>query len=166
MDVVQIQWIMKKNISFRPPNCLASLVIFLLIISCNYPKDQPENTHSNTQKEDLNLPAIFTGTIPCADCPGVDYQLIIEDHQFTEITRYQDRSPGRFEQTGTWEINEDTLSLKDQENSVLKKFLINEQNLTLLDKSDQQIIGDLAEMYILDRTGKSGIDSGASPRIG
>lgn len=132
-----------------------TLVLFgiCVLVTCNKGDDQQESNFPASTSVDLNLPAMYTGTLPCASCPGINYQLILEDGQFTEISVYQDRAPGRFEETGDWEISGDTLSLVDSEGSILKRFLADEESLTLLDKDNQQITGDLAEMYILEQTG-------------
>lgn len=144
---------MKKFTSYSPSICLISCLIFVAFISCSQPQDQQENDHSETAQQNLDLPALYTGTLPCADCPGINYRLILEENRFTEISNYQDRSPGQFQETGTWKINGDTLTLIGLEDLILKRFLVADSTVTLLSMNNEQITGDLSDMYILDRTG-------------
>lgn len=144
---------MKNFTSYSPSICLISYLIFVAFISCSQPQDQQETGHSKTAQHNLNLPALYTGTLPCADCPGINYRLILEENRFTEISNYQDRSPGQFQETGTWKINGDTLTLIGLEDLILKRFLVADSTVTLLNMNNEQITGDLADMYILERTG-------------
>ncbi len=53
------------------------------------------------------LPATFVGTLPCADCPGIRYQLNLNaDHTFTSRMTYEERSTS-FDDSGRWELSED-----------------------------------------------------------
>lgn len=151
---------MKKFTPFKLPIHLTFILAFSVLVSCNQPEnqqemsaDETELTTSVSEQVDWNLPTMYTGTLPCADCPGINYRLIIEEEQFTEISHYQDRSIESFEETGTWEIDGDTLTLRGRENLILKRFLVDESNLTLLSRTNQKITGDLADMYVLNRTG-------------
>ena len=52
----------------------------------------------------LDLPASFVGTLPCADCPGVHYQVnLLADHSFVSRMSYEERK-GNFEERGTWQL--------------------------------------------------------------
>lgn len=143
---------MKKFTAFTPPTFLLVLVLFVSI-SCNQPNNQQKTLSSETEQFDLNVPVMYTGTLPCADCPGINYQLILDEGQFTEISHYQDRSAESFEESGTWEIAGDTLTLVGSEDLILKRFLFEEDSLRLLDRNNQQITGSLSDMYVLDRVG-------------
>lgn len=132
------------------------LIFGLLIQSCNQTDVRKSLAESpkNTDQINIHLPAMYTGTLPCADCPGINYRLIIEEDQFVEISRYQDRSPRSFEKTGSWSVSGDTLTLIEPEDqNFQKRFLVDEQTLTLLNIDNQQINGELANRYVLERTG-------------
>lgn len=144
---------MKKFTAYSSPICLTFFLTLVLLISCKQSQGQQKTSNSETEDFDLKLPVMYTGTLPCADCPGINYQLIIEEDQFTEISRYQDNSPGKFKETGTWKVNGDTLTLIGLENLILRRFLLEEEKLTLLNIKNQQVTGDLADMYVLERTG-------------
>jgi copper homeostasis protein (lipoprotein) len=53
------------------------------------------------------LPATFVGTLPCADCPGIRYQVNLNaDHTFTSRMTYEERNTS-FDDSGRWEFAED-----------------------------------------------------------
>jgi uncharacterized lipoprotein YbaY/heat shock protein HslJ/uncharacterized lipoprotein NlpE involved in copper resistance len=55
-----------------------------------------------------NLPATFTGTLPCADCPGIRYQLnLFPDDSFFLRTTYGDRPGGVKDILGSWTLSSD-----------------------------------------------------------
>lgn len=128
---------------------------FLPFTTCDRNPKNEKAVKSPTAKQknlEIQLPAMFSGTLPCADCPGINYRLIIEEDSFTEISNYQDRSSGRIEKTGRWISNGDTLNLQSN-NTIIKKFLINKSELTLLDQKNQEITGSLSDRYVLERVG-------------
>lgn len=52
-----------------------------------------------------NLPATFIGTLPCADCPGIVYQInLLPDRTFVSRMTYQERN-NSFDEHGSWEIS-------------------------------------------------------------
>ncbi len=59
------------------------------------------------------LPGSFTGTLPCADCPGIDWQLdLLADGSYQLRRTYQDRPPGNaLEAIGRWARGSDRRSL-------------------------------------------------------
>ncbi|MDX1642441.1 MAG: copper resistance protein NlpE N-terminal domain-containing protein, partial [Balneolaceae bacterium] len=111
------------------------------------------STEQNNGQLGINLPAMYTGSLPCADCPSIRYSLIIDDSSFTEISIYDNDPNARFKKNGPWTVMGDTLSILDSENSPIKRFLVNEESLFLLDRENQEITGDLADKYTLERTG-------------
>lgn len=151
---------MNKFTLFIPPIQFIFIFAFSVMISCTQPENHQETTASGPAQStpaeeqiDIHLPALYTGTLPCADCPGIDYRLILEENKFTEISHYQERSAENFEENGEWEVDGDTLTLRGEEDLILKRFLIGESNLSLLNRNNQRITGDLADMYVLERTG-------------
>ena len=55
-----------------------------------------------------NLPATYTGTLPCADCPGIRYQLnLFPDDSFFLRTTYVDRPGGGKDTLGSWTLSSD-----------------------------------------------------------
>ena len=57
------------------------------------------------------LPATFVGTLPCADCPGIRYQVdLLPDHTFVSRMTYQKRN-NRFDERGHWQLAADGRTL-------------------------------------------------------
>lgn len=54
-----------------------------------------------------NLPASFTGTLPCADCPGIRYQLdLMPDKTFASCMTYEERNASLGDH-GHWRLSDD-----------------------------------------------------------
>jgi len=67
-----------------------------------------EPTKANEREAALsNLPASFTGTLPCADCPGIRYQLnLMPDRTFASCMTYEERNAS-FSDHGHWRLSND-----------------------------------------------------------
>lgn len=119
---------------------LSQICIYLLCLLTLAGCQSEENTASFDWRAAVDFPASFSGTLPCADCPGIDYRLnLFADQSFFLRTDYLDREPGRFFQLGRWQLhNENTLVLlSDQQNF---RFAINGENNLLLLNQQGQII--------------------------
>jgi len=97
---------------------------------------------SSTQETSISgLPATFVGTLPCADCPGIRYQLnLLADHTFISRMTYEDRNSS-FREDGTWQLANDgkILVLQTQKQARQQFALLNEQTLRQLDANGKQI---------------------------
>lgn len=81
----------------RVLRALAAVALPLTLAAC---ATGPQVTPQATLKP---LPASFTGTLPCADCPGIDYRLnLFADHSFFLRRHYQDSDNGTFDAVGRW----------------------------------------------------------------
>jgi copper homeostasis protein (lipoprotein) len=63
------------------------------------------------------LPATFVGELPCADCPGIRYQLdLFPDQTFFSRMIYEERNTS-FDELGKWDVSKDgkTLNLLSSE---------------------------------------------------
>jgi copper homeostasis protein (lipoprotein) len=91
------------------------------------------------------LPATFTGTLPCADCPGINYQLnLLSDHTFSSRMVYEDRNAS-FNDQGSWDTGEDgkILSLRNSHGAVQKYAMQNDATLRQLDSEEHEITSQL-----------------------
>ena len=60
----------------------------------------------------------FTGTLPCADCPGIDTRIVLAaDGTYTISESYQERSAPEPKGDGTWTLEEDNQRLRLDPNS-------------------------------------------------
>ena len=61
---------------------------------------------------------MFTGTLPCADCPGIDTRLVLAaDGTYTITESYQKRSAPEIKGDGTWTVEENNQRLRLDPNS-------------------------------------------------
>lgn len=131
--------------------------MILLAVSCT----TSPNTGLSTEPVDvavsetvLNDRVIGTwrGVIPCADCPGINYNLTLnENNSFEETLIYQDRSGQPFTQRGTWRINNGVLELNNtaEERS---RFGLSDNELLMLDRTTgRPIETNISDMYRLRR---------------
>ncbi|SEW18177.1 copper resistance protein NlpE N-terminal domain-containing protein [Chitinophaga arvensicola] len=96
------------------------------------------------------LTGTYQGTLPCADCPGMDYQIsLFDDHTFSELVAYQGRGQSIASvETGTWKQTSDS-TVVIQKKTDSSSFLSAEGKLLLLDTKGKRIEGVLASNYIL-----------------
>ena len=91
------------------------------------------------------LPASFSGTLPCADCPGILYQLnLLPDHTFVSRMSYQERDT-QVDDRGIWELAGDgkTLVLRGRGGETQKFALRDRDTLRKLDRAGQEIASKL-----------------------
>ncbi len=83
------------------------------------------------------LPAVYVGTLPCADCPGLDYTLQLHaDGTYFLRRDYQQR--GRVDEVGRWLVSSDAQTLVLQEGD---RFAIDSaEQLTLRDRNGAAIV--------------------------
>ncbi len=129
---------------------LILFISFRLNVACSQ-MDREGEQHISEEIE--NLPVVFYGTLPCADCPAIDYHIVIEEESFTELSWYRDRDPDPFKKTGEWVLRDDTLRIFDGEtDELVKTFHFDDDHLTLLDRSEQRVTGELADMHRLEKS--------------
>ncbi|TVP75846.1 YbaY family lipoprotein, partial [Thioalkalivibrio sp.] len=92
------------------------------------------------------LPATFKGTLPCADCPGIDYHLnLLEDGVYFLRETYQDRDGGPFDDIGRHLLSSDgaQLTLYGGREAPLRFALSAPDTLRLLDRDGGHIDSEL-----------------------
>jgi len=122
-------------------------VTLLLLRSTGTPpgSNSPESVISG-------LPASFVGTLPCADCPGIRYQVnLLADHTFVSRMTYEDRSTS-LQEEGSWQLANDgkTLVLQTDHQTREQFALLDEQTLRKMDTNGKEIQSKLN--YDLKRT--------------
>lgn len=100
-----------------------------------------------------NLPATFVGTLPCADCPGISYQVnLLVDHTFVSRMTYEER-PARFDDHGSWRLADGgrTLVLQGERGAPVKFAIRDDGTLRMLDSAGREIASPTQSMYALAR---------------
>lgn len=144
----------------------AAFIITLLFVSCN---NQQRNISSQQTFEDhhtaensLDWEGTYTGIIPCADCEGIETWLTLnEDLSFTLVRNYlknkaivSDTTVGDFE----WQKNNVKLQ-EDKPNGETLFFSIEESQVRQLTNAAKEVVGELANHYILRKTGNAIVEN-------
>ncbi|WP_162427038.1 copper resistance protein NlpE N-terminal domain-containing protein [Pontibacter pudoricolor] len=93
---------------------------------------------------------VWRGVIPCADCPGINYNLSLnEDNTFEETMVYQERDVEPYTRTGTWQIANGILQLHGNDSTSTQFDLSIGGELHMLDQKGKRITTNLADKYRL-----------------
>jgi len=116
----------------------------------------PASASAAPAKEPLGaLPASFTGTLPCADCEGIDYHLdLFPDRSFFLRQEYRGKPDGRFDDIGSWGLSSDgqVLVLYGGREAKLRFELKGPDELRLMGLDGQPIVSE--HHYSLRRAAK------------
>ncbi len=149
---------MKKSI-------IASVFASFILFSCQSKGLQQEN---KTQSVDKAIPAVvaisdhnsknsldwageYVGTLPCADCEGIKYSVVLqkdgnfalEQEYLGKETVYQDE--GFYK----WDASGNVLHLNSNVSPLVLK--VEENRLKVLDQEGKEITGNLKDKYILKK---------------
>jgi heat shock protein HslJ len=98
------------------------------------------------------LPATFAGTLPCADCPGINYHInLFPDHTFLSRMTYEGRTT-RFDDRGRWQLAGAgrTMVLEGGRGETTRFSVLDANTLRKLDNAGREIVSQLN--YDLKRT--------------
>lgn len=97
----------------------------------------------------LDYQGTYKGTIPAADCPGINVTLTLgNDGTFEEIYEYIERDT--FSSKGTYTVKVNTLTTVSETNDTTY-YKVEENRLRMLDRERNLIGGELADKYILNK---------------
>jgi uncharacterized lipoprotein NlpE involved in copper resistance len=107
----------------------------------------------HTPEISLSWPGVYTGVTPAADGPGIEVQLTVNyDRTFSLQYRYIDRSDAVFSHEGTFTWDKTgSIIILDIENYP-SYYRAAAGKLIQLDMQGQQITGNLADHYILEKS--------------
>ena len=98
----------------------------------------------------LDYEGTYKGVFPAADCPGIETTLILNpDKTYTLHSVYIDRDSS-FDDKGTYTLKGNLLTLKE-ENREISYYKVEENRVRLLTDDKQEITGELADHYILNK---------------
>jgi heat shock protein HslJ/uncharacterized membrane protein/uncharacterized lipoprotein NlpE involved in copper resistance len=146
---------------------LLPIGIFLLSIAtaCSSQQvvsSQEEEGMSNARVAQVAV-GTWVGTIPCADCPGIDYTLNLnQDSTYRERLVYQGRSATPFVQLGTWVVSDGRVKL-NKPGTGNNQFSIDGDVLVMLDSEGNWIVSEHAEAYRLRRQNNEEVED--NPRL-
>ncbi len=115
--------------------------------------DQQETVISAGEDLKTDYYGTYTGTLPCADCEGMDIEIQLnKDHTFVKKTTYLGKGDRTFEVKGnfSWFGAKNTITLEGITDAP-DKYLVSEGMLTQLDMNGNVITGNLSEKYLLKK---------------
>lgn len=143
---------MKKILAF-------TILTAFLAIGCESKKEeavveQPtELADEHNAKNSLDYLGTYKGTLPCADCEGIETLIVLNEDETYEIqTKYLGKEDNEFTEIGsyTWMDDGNTLEFEDT-NSRITYYFVSENRLIALDQEGNRITGDLAQFYELNK---------------
>jgi heat shock protein HslJ/uncharacterized lipoprotein NlpE involved in copper resistance len=118
------------------------LSLIIIATGCNKTSDKSESS--------LKISGPFSGVIPCADCEGIYYVLMLNtDSSYSKEMVYLGKDVTPFETKGQWSFADtNKINLKDKDRGT-EQFQIVKGNLIMLGGSGKRIEGPLADKFIL-----------------
>lgn len=111
-------------------------------------------TDMHNSQNSLDWPGIYKGVTPCADCEGIETEVVLnKEMTFVIKTKYLGKGDQKiFEEKGifVWDKTGGIISLKDLKDKP-NQYKVGENNLTQLDMEGELITGALADKYILKK---------------
>jgi len=96
----------------------------------------------------VELTGIYSGTLPCADCPGIQTRIELQPEGiYTMQTMYIDRSEEVFTQSGKFEWDA-SKSIITFDNDFVRQCLLEDNTLFVLVDGEKHT-GEIADSYIL-----------------
>ena len=103
----------------------------------------------HTAETSLDYYGVYKGTVPAADCPGIELTLTLKkDRTYTYHWAYIDRKDADFDETGTFTVKDNLLTLTEKGGEV-SYFKVQEGSLVMLNNEKQPATGALADAYVL-----------------
>ncbi|NAW63598.1 copper resistance protein NlpE [Photobacterium halotolerans] len=118
--------------------------------------DQQATAYVDTEhnaRNSLDWNGTYVGTIPCADCEGIETVLVLDRQGTFELTEtYLGKDGEQFSDRGKFSWNDagNTITLTNDSGEGIQ-FFVGENQLFRLDRQGQRITGSLAEMYVLTK---------------
>lgn len=98
----------------------------------------------------LGYEGTYKGVFPAADCPGIETTLTLNpDKTFSLHSVYIDRDSS-FDEKGTYTLKDNLLTL-NEEGGELSYYKVEENHLRKLTMDKQEITGELADHYVLNK---------------
>lgn len=138
---------------------LAAVLSITILAGCNNGKRANDRVSTNADtiqvpdmhnaESSLDYFGEYKGTIPAADCPGIEVTLILnKDNTYTQKYIYIDRDTA-FDETGTFTIKGNILTTTSKDNGEKFYYKVEEGRIVMLDADKQPITRALADKYIL-----------------
>jgi len=133
---------------------LVIIAISFCLFSCNSSekKNYSISTMAANSKVSVDWEGMYSGIIPCADCEGIFIVVILNENSTYEMTMsylgkdFEVTSEGSF----SWNEQGSIITLNKEEEG-MKMFKVGENRIIMLDIHGNEITGELANNYILEK---------------
>lgn len=127
------------------------LVIISAVLLLNYVSCASAQKTANT-KTTLDWAGVYTGTIPAADCEGIDVSITLYDNGTYLVNyRYIGKGDHVYKSTGPfkWDKKRSIITLTNKD--IPPYYRVGKNTLTQLDMKGKAITGKLAANYVLKK---------------
>ena len=135
-----------------------ALVAGLGIVACDSNKNDQQTTTTTTTTEttvvETTTPdwvGTFVGTLPCADCPGIETTIVLNaDNTYSKTSVYKERDT-KIEENGAVTVDGDKITLTPSatENVGVTMYRSEQGKLIQLNPEGEEIEGPNAANYVL-----------------
>lgn len=131
------------------------LILAGFFMSCNQPSSEQDEKVADidTLENSEEFNGVFNGTIPCADCPGIETVLEFSpDHTFREHLTYLERNAD-FSAAGQWKMQDSLIAVTYADSGAQQRYykVLNDSTIVMLDGDRKEITGPIADHYLLRR---------------
>ena len=141
---------------------LSVLLAFTLMSCTNQSKKQADETtpinetvvDSHTSEIALDWAGVYEGTMPCADCEGIETVIELKD-DLTYVAKYtylgKKEDENLFTNKGVFTWNDDGNSISLQDEGLETQYKVGENQIVLLNSDGEVNTGELADFYVLKK---------------
>ena len=106
----------------------------------------------HTAETSLDYQGTYRGTLPAADCPGIEVTLRLKPGGAFDLhMKYIDRD-AEFDTKGGYSVRGNLLTLTPENGEGVEYYKVEENRLRRLDAEKQPVTGALADNYVLQKT--------------
>lgn len=141
---------------------LIALFSFTLLSCANQNKKETNETtpinetivDSHTSEIALDWAGVYEGTMPCADCEGIETVIELKD-DLTYVAKYtylgKKEDENLFTNKGVFTWNDDGNSISLQDEGLETQYKVGENQIVLLNSDGEVNTGELADFYVLKK---------------
>ncbi len=121
------------------------------LVACNNESKPATDSHTSEQVLDWN--GTYKGTLPCADCSGIETTVTLNnDKTYEKTENYLDKDNANFQEKGTFTFTDNATKIILTDSSQAKtQYAIGENHLILLGSDGQVSTSPMADQYRLDK---------------
>jgi copper homeostasis protein (lipoprotein) len=119
---------------------LPVIVIILVVLAVGLILILKNPLKNETSISTSEIDAVYSGTLPCADCPGIDETITFyKNNTYADKSVYQERNVTNITQ-GTWVLDKSIFQLKSLESSNSSYYQIQGDKIIPLDPDTKKPI--------------------------